>query len=158
MDNIIYVNVDEDIRVANFTIIDHPFHLMALVKFEDGYANVFFTDVESGKWVEQDMGFTRLAEETGNQLTNHFKYGFTEYKPLQWLYKPDGKYCFAFHKYISGDYEVYEIYHSNRRHMFTAIRSSAGLWQVILFSGETVWNYDKYYYDEAPYLIDVCKL
>jgi len=158
MENIIFLKVDEEICMACFTILDHPVHLMAHVQFEDGYENIFYNDVETGNWIEQDLGFTNLAEETGKRLAPYFKHIFDEYKALTWMYLESKEYSFGYHKYLSGDYEVYEIYHANRRHMFTAVKSSAGLWQIILFSGDTTWSHPKSYYEEIPYMLDLCAL
>ena len=158
MENIIFLRVDEEVCMASFTILDHPIHLMAQVSFEDGYENIFYTDVETGKWIEQDVGFTALAEETGKKLAPFFNLDFFEFKPLTWMDFEDKGYCFAYHKYTSGEYDVYEIYHANRRHMFTAVKSNEGLWQIVLFSGDTTWHHLKFYYEEVPFLIDVCNL
>ena len=159
MDNIIYIQVDEEIRVASFRVIDHPVHLMAQVEFEDGYQNIFYTDVETGKWMEQDMGFTELAEETGMQLMPYMKYELDFYKDLNFSnLLHHSQLSFGYHKYNSGDYSIYEVYHSNRRYMFTAVKSRSGVWQIILFSGESNWSYPESYHDEVPYLVDICEL
>ncbi len=58
----IEIRIDGKIQVASISEILHPVHRMFFAIMEDSYSNIFFTDVETGEWIEQDLGFTRLAE------------------------------------------------------------------------------------------------
>ena len=158
MEHLIYIQNGEAVSLASFTLIDHPMHLMAKVCFEDGYENIFFTDVETGDWIEQDLGFTSLAKQTGQSLAEYFNYQCDEYKPLQWFNSGGSNYVFGYHKYMSGEFTVFEIYHQNLRYMFSAIQCKDGLWQVIMFNGDLSWNFPPCYKDEIPYLVDVYNL
>src|SRR6476620_4349543 len=47
------------------TDLKHPIHQMYFVNFPDGYQNIFFSDAETGEWIEEDLGNTQLAKEVG---------------------------------------------------------------------------------------------
>ena len=51
------------------------------VCFENGYENIFYTNVENGKWIEEDLGYTLLAELVGTQIN----YYFTRFMYLKYL-------------------------------------------------------------------------
>ena len=68
MDHIFFLEIENDICSAQVTKIDHPYHQSYHVLFEDGYENIFFTDVETGNWIEEDLGETTLAANFGTKL------------------------------------------------------------------------------------------
>ena len=68
MSNIIYLHVDGVETFAWVTEISHRNHNMFKVSFKNEYENIFYTDVETGRWMEEDLGFTRLAEDVGKQI------------------------------------------------------------------------------------------
>src|SRR5882724_1642494 len=47
---------------VTLTEICHPMHSMYLAVFDDEYENIFYSDPRTGKWIEQDIGFSALAE------------------------------------------------------------------------------------------------
>jgi hypothetical protein len=64
----IFLQIQNDIQSVKVTELTNPIQAMVFVEFENGYGNIFFADPEGGDWVEQDLGFTRLASIVGGQL------------------------------------------------------------------------------------------
>ena len=124
--------------------IYHPVHLMAHVRFPDGYENIFFTDVESGKWTEQDLGFTELARLFGEQYKFKSTGEKSIYKKLVWHFCiHDGKpFHFAYCQYKIFDFSTFEIYSPNRRYLFAMVCVSSTEWKVIKIPGETMYDND----------------
>ena len=65
--SIICYQLDGTVSPARVYEIVHRHHNMYKVSFESGYENIFYTDVETGKWIEEDLGFTSLANKVGQQ-------------------------------------------------------------------------------------------
>src|ERR671913_428184 len=82
----------------------HPIHLMYRVRFEDGYENIFFTDVDSGKWLEQDIGFTALAAVVGEKIGAVYSKSTRIKRKLHWYYLEEEPVPvnFAFYYYKLG--------------------------------------------------------
>ena len=66
------------------TEIPNRHHNMFKVIFKNGYENIFFTDVETGLWVEEDMGFTQLAQDIGAQIRDFARNPIHVPKILTW--------------------------------------------------------------------------
>src|SRR5438045_3011528 len=65
MNHAAYLKFEDTTSKVIIEEIYNPIHKMVHVIFEDGYENVFFTDIETGEWIEQDLGFTSLARAVG---------------------------------------------------------------------------------------------
>jgi hypothetical protein len=155
MEHAVKLNVDGESQQVKLKEIVHPIHSMFLVSFEDGYENIFFVDVESGKWVEQDMGFTNLATLIGKKI-NHFYHLDTMKKTVTWCQERDdfdNLIEFGYHQDTSGGYLVYEIFAPNRRYMFTLVRLHNHVWQLFKIPGSG-WDYDQNYVQKVPFILD----
>ena len=56
------VNFNDSPTLVNYCKVKHRYHGMYRVWIGE-YSNTFFRDVDSGNWVEEDLGFTELAQE-----------------------------------------------------------------------------------------------
>ncbi len=123
----------------------HPIHQMFKVRFDDGYENIFFTDVDSGRWIEQDIGFTLLAEMVGEKINSNHKSGGKIIRTLHWYHSTEkmdtSPVNFAFFHYYLGSFPVFEIYAPNRRFLFSMILVNKDFWQV--FKIEDDWSFSE---------------
>lgn len=90
------------------------------ITFDNGYENIFFQDVETGKWLEEDLGFTELAEQVGKVVLPF------EFKPihvprkLHWHKKAESPSSrFGFYHFRDGNKKMFEIYHFNKKYLFS---------------------------------------
>lgn len=152
----IFFQISDRIESIHITEMPNPIQPMAFIEFENGYENIFFIDLETGNWVEQDLGFTQLAEVLGPQL----KYILHDHsclkKPFNWCKKTLNHriYHFGYCAYGSDKEKVYELFASNRRYMFTLIKKAKNRWQILLMPGTKNWAYNKKYLEIVPYLIE----
>src|SRR6478735_1906555 len=109
MKKIIYLEINDALQAAVVKEIAHPRHSLFHVSFENGYENIFFTDVESGEWLEEDLGFTKLAATVGQSVNLQLSETILVHRPLVWQ-KIDGLTVFGFYNYAYEDNEIYEIY------------------------------------------------
>ena len=130
MNKIIYLEINDALQAAIVKEIAHPRHLVFHVSFENGYENIFFSDVESGKWLEEDMGFTQLAETVGHSVSHQFSDTVLIPRPLVWQ-KIDGFTIFGFYNYSYEDNEIYEIYRPNRKFMCYLLRTAKNDWYLL---------------------------
>src|SRR4051794_34439072 len=70
--------------------IYHPIHQMVHVIFEDGYENIFFADIETGGWIEQELGATSLAQAVGILVKGEQKEMTRSTMQLSWYHENDG--------------------------------------------------------------------
>lgn len=155
-DSTIEIKIDGQAKIATVSEIIHPVHRMFFATLEDGYSNIFFTDVETGRWVEQDLGFTILADAIGQVLPNTYDKRTVSNKRLSWHheYTPNTKMHFGFHHHIIKGYSIYEIFAANRRYMFTLVKLDIGLWQLFRIPSTFEWNYDQTSVEEIAFCID----
>ncbi len=117
---------------------------MYQVAFEDNYENIFFTDVETDDWIEQDLGFTSLAALVGAQISLYEIGGINVQEPrkINWICLEDKNRLmhFGFYHYWMINYPLFEIYSSNRRCIFTMLMISKEIWQVFKFQGDSNWE------------------
>jgi hypothetical protein len=153
----IFFQISDRIESIRITELPNPVQPMAYVEFENGYENVFYTDLETGNWVEQDLGFTQLAEVLGPQLKYILNNHSCLKKDFHWVRKSLNHriFHFAYCNYHSEKDKVYEIFAVNRRYMFTLIRKARGRWQILLMPGTKKWGYNKKYLEIIPYLIEI---
>ena len=150
------VEVNGQAYSATITEVKHPYQLMFSVRFADEYENIFFNDVETGRWVEQDLGFTQLADELGKTFSTTSARKPAQKRKLKWISEiiHDKVVTFGYHLYIAEGYKVYEIYSHNRRYMFTLVKLNSELWQYFKIPMQFEWDYDQSFIEEIPYLID----
>jgi hypothetical protein len=156
----IFFQIKDRIESIQITELPNPIQPMAFIEFENGYANVFFIDLETGNWVEQDLGFTQLADVLGPQL-KHILHEQTRLKNnFTWCRKSISQevFHFGYCTYDSDKERVYEIFATNRRYMFTLIRKAKGRWQILLMPGTKKWAFNKKYLEIVPYLVGLGKI
>ncbi|HLO82118.1 MAG TPA: hypothetical protein VK166_14215 [Chitinophagaceae bacterium] len=150
---------DDRLYTAEISEIYHPIHWMFHVSFDDGYENIFFSDVESGKWIEQDMGFTPLAELVGKKIESYIPKDNIIRKSVNWYHEENGNknIHFGYYRFVVDGYSTYEIYADNKRYMFTLVKLNNELWQLFKVPGMAGWNYNEEYIEEIPFIIDTLK-
>ena len=93
----------------------------------------FFTDVETGNWIEEDLGETALAASFGTKLyLLEGKHSIQERnKALAWCKASaaDKMVCFGFYSYMEGSDTIFEVYSNNRKFMYL-FRCSGNDWEV----------------------------
>lgn len=154
MEHAIHLQVDGHTQLVTLSEMAHPIHCMFHAVFEDGYENIFFADVESGEWVEQDVGFTSLASMIGKKI-EHFYYFDCGKKELKWFNEDEhGRHIhFGYHADHTAGYLVYEIFASNRRYMFTLVKLQSHVWQLFKIPGSG-WDYNQDYVQQIPFILD----
>ena len=133
MEHIVYLQIENDIRSARATAVEHAHHRLYHVVFEDGYENMFFTDVENGEWIEEDLGFTALAYEVGKQIKSFMRNPIHVPKLLTWhkQYIKDKLVCFGFFNFMNGNQKFYQIYNANKKYMYTLVDMDNDEWQIL---------------------------
>lgn len=117
---------------ANVSVESNRIQQMFRVAFKNGYENIFFKDVETGQWVEEDLGFTQLAAEVGKTVLPFHKQPIHVPKVLVWhLEDYHGHFVkFGFYAYTKGEQKMYEIYHHNKKYLYTLLQTETDEWQV----------------------------
>jgi len=133
MSNIIYLEIDGTETLAWVSEIVHRHHTMYKVSFKNGYENIFYTDVETGKWIEEDLGFTTLAHEVGKQIKSFMRNPIHVPKLLTWhkQYIKDKLVCFGFFNFMNGNQKFYQIYNANKKYMYTLVDMDNNEWQIL---------------------------
>ena len=142
MSNIIYLDIDGTESFAWVSEIVHRHHNMYKVSFKNGYENIFYTDVETGKWIEEDLGFTDLAWEVGKQIRSFMRNPIHVPKLLTWhkQFVDEKLVCFGFFNFWNGNQKFYQIYNANRKYMYTLVDMENDEWQI-LGNSEAINNY-----------------
>lgn len=133
MENIIYFDIDGVETFGSVSRVSNKMHNMFKIVFKDGYENIFYTDVETGQWIEEDLGFTELAMKMGNQIKQFIKSPVHVPKVLVW-HKEDNKsnfFKFGFFCFRKGRFKMYEIYNFNKKYMFTLVDMQNDEWQIL---------------------------
>ena len=152
----IYLEIENEILTGRITEVYNPIQNMAYMEFNNGYANIFFVDCETGNWMEQDLGFTNLAKIAGEELQHIINNTGRIRNDLNWYKKIiNGElFHFGFYKYLSGEMYIYEIFASNKRYMFSLVKKRPSVWQIFKISGAGGWKYNAKYEEIVPYLLD----
>lgn len=142
MTNIINIKQGDLETKAWFEEIYNRHHCMYKVTFENQYENIFFTDVETGKWIEEDLGFTALAQEVGSRIQSFMRQPVHVPKALTWhkQYMDECLVSFGFVSLMKGNHKMYEIYGSNKKYMYTLVEMDNEEWQIM---GNASMNIDK---------------
>jgi hypothetical protein len=132
MNHILYLKVENAVRSVKVTEIPHPHHALFHVLFEDGYENMFFNDVETGRWIEEDLGETLLATAFGLEIKQITAHRWHCPKILQWHkdITGSGPVHFGFYKYRLDDCFVYEIYRSNMKFRYSLVKTGCQTWEI----------------------------
>jgi hypothetical protein len=156
----IFLQIRDAIQSVQITEILNPVQSMVFIEFENGYGNIFFMDCESGRWVEQDLGFTRLAEIIGNELKYIIKPGAAEDREIKWIKKSINLelFHFGYSKFISGEEQRYEIFASNKRYMFSLIKKGEDTWKIFKIQGTEDWKFSTRYARIVPFLLETFNL
>ena len=133
MNSIIYLQTDGKETIAWITEIAHRHHAMYKVEFESGYENIFYTDVETGHWIEEDLGFTMLSQQVGDEIKKIMKNPIHVPKLLTWHKQFAGPklIAFGFFSFMKGTHKMYEIYNSNKKYLYTLVDMNNGEWQIM---------------------------
>ncbi len=133
MECIVYVEIENDIRPVRVTAIEHPHHRLYHVVFEDGYENMFFTDVQTGEWIEEDLGKTMLAAALGEKLLQ-LQDASINCPPTRRLYWcrasiADMVVNFGFYSYTENTKTIFEVYGVNHKFLCNLVKSQKkGRW------------------------------
>ena len=133
MNTTIHIQHNGEMIPGNAIEVPHRQHNMYKVIFENGYENVFYTDVESGKWIEEDLGFTQLAAKIGEQIRSVLQNPYHVPKILTWHKQVnDNKVLmFGFFNYMKGHHKMYEIYDSRSKYLYTLVQMEERDWQIL---------------------------
>lgn len=133
MTNIINIIQEGRENKAWFEEIYNRRHIMYKIGFENGYENIFYTDVESGKWIEEDLGFTDLAHQVGSQIQSFMRQPVHVPKLLTWhkQYIGGKLVSFGFVSFLKGNHKMYEIYNHNKKYMYTLVEMENEEWQIL---------------------------
>lgn len=144
MNNIIYLQSEGEETFAWVTEIVHRHHNMYKVSFKDGYENIFYTDVETGMWIEEDLGFTELAVEVGFQIKSFMRNPIHVPKLLIWHRQliDEKPICFGFFSFMNGNQKFYQIYNSNKKYMYTLVDMDNDEWQILGSSASVATRID----------------
>jgi hypothetical protein len=131
--------------------IQNRHHHMFKVVFDNGYENIFFTDVETGQWLEEDLGFTALAKEVGKQVKLYSGNLFHVPRMLTWHRQliNDEPICFGFFNYMKDKYKMYEIYHVNKKYLYTLVEMDNDEWQILGNNMQVLGNIDRYFVEQV---------
>ncbi len=157
----IYLEVEDEILSARITELFNPVQIMVDVEFNNGYSNIFFVDLETGNWVEQDMGFTKLAKIVGNELKFIIESSSFAKCRMKWKKTlfDDEMYHFGYYKYPQADGTyAYEIFANNKRYMFSLVKKKRSVWQIFKLQGGEGWAYNQKYEEMVPFLLQAGNL
>ncbi len=140
---------------VTLTEISHPMHCMYLAEFDDEYENIFYSDPRTGKWIEQDIGFSALADMVCKKLEKIGVPARLPAKNIVWHHQYDrGKWLhFGYHPAFIDGCLTYEIYASNHRFMFNLVKTPGDDWQIMQMPG-TGWNFNDVYAERILYVIE----
>ena len=134
MECIVYLEIENDVRPARVAAVDHPHHQLYHVVFEDGYENIFFTDVQTGEWIEEDLGKTALAAALGEKLLQLQDISVTgpALKRLSWCRASiaDMVVNFGFFSYRENARTIFEVYSVNHKFLCNLVKNNNGRWMM----------------------------
>jgi hypothetical protein len=159
MNNTAYLEFENQTSKVLIEEIYHPIHHMVHVILEDGYENIFFTDIETGEWIEQDLGITSLSQAVGILVGSKEKETARSTVQLTWYHENNGykPIRFGYIKYQSGGNTFYAVFAANKRYMFTLFKKKQ-LWKVMSHTNLHSWNFDLDYFQEVPFILDIYQL
>ena len=140
---------------VTLTEIVHPLHAMYLAEFDDEYENIFYSDPGTGKWIEQDLGFTPLAAMIKQKLEKLDTTAHAPSRNIIWHHQYDhNKWLhFGYHPFFNNGYLTYEIYASNHRFMFNLVKTPGDDWLVTQVPGSG-WEFNDGYAERILRVIE----
>ncbi len=158
MNSTIYLEFENEACRVVVDRINHPIHKMVHASFENGYENIFFTDVTTGEWIEQDLGKTELAGSMGELVGNDEESDFPK-QEIIWYRDNSGDrpFQFGYIKYRNSGFTFYEIFGTNHRYMFTLFKNKQ-TWKVFSHTKQLAWNFDTDYFQDVPFVLDTYQL
>ena len=133
MNEILHIPVDGQYSAILVTEIPHKHHLMFKAILESGYSNIFYTDVETGLWIEEDLGYTDLAQQIGEEVKKMKLKPIHVPKLLTWhkLQLKDKAVSFGFFSFLNGNNKMFEIYDSSRKYLYTLVEMPQEEWHIM---------------------------
>ncbi len=140
---------------ASITYVEHPKHEMFFLAFDNGYENIFFRDVESGNWIEQDLGTTSLSADVGAYLDTLVAPA-DSYLTLEWLAAEFGEneFVFGFHLFELCGVPAFDIYAANKRFLLTIMKLDEETWKAFRYGGGADWNFVPGWIEKLPYILE----
>jgi len=133
MNEILHMPIDGCYSAILVTEIPHKHHVMFKATLESGYSNIFYNDVETGLWIEEDLGFTELAHNIGEEVKKMKLKPIHIPKLLTWhkLELNNKTVRFGFFSFMNGDHKMFEIYDSSKKYMYTLVEMPDEDWQIM---------------------------
>jgi hypothetical protein len=132
MECIVYLEMENDVSPVRVTAVEHLHHRLYQVVFEDGYQNMFFTDVQTGEWIEEDLGKTTLAAALGEKLLQLQEGSVSSpaIKRLSWCRASiaDMVVNFGYYSYAENSRTIFEVYGVNHKFLCNLVKSKKGRW------------------------------
>ena len=103
------------------------------VIFSNEYENIFYRDVENGKWVEEDLGYTDLARLVGSKLIGRLAGPVHVPKLLNWHTEVwNGTPCkFGFTCTPRDEERIFEIYDHRKKYMYSLVENESDGWEIL---------------------------
>ena len=123
MEHLIYLMNENELQLTRVIPIQHPVQSMYKAIFQDGYENLFYCDVESGEWVEEDLGKTALASILGEKMLR--LYGNHCTQPLSWCRVSIAgmPVQFGFYIFSQAGRTCCNVYNDNRKFLCSLIKA-----------------------------------
>ena len=155
MNKTIHIHHQEKIIECIAMQVPHRKHLMYKAVFDNGYENVFYTDVETGKWIEEDLGFTKLAAMFGEQIRLQHFIPIHVPKILTWHKQltDEKPLLFGFFNFMKGHHKMYEIYDSRCKYMYTLVEMDEADWQIMGNSNVVNGNIDRAFVNQVTQIL-----
>ncbi len=151
----LHFNLDGVNYSVTLSEIPHSMHCMYLAEFDDEYENIFYSDPRTGKWIEQEIGFSSLADVIREKLERIGGATRLPAKNIIWHHQYDrGKWLhFGYHPSLVDGCLTYEIYASNHRFMFNLVKMPGDDWQVNQIPA-CGWDFNDVYAERILYVIE----
>ncbi len=133
MQHILYLKLENDIYSATVTSIPNDHHLQYHVLFQNGYENIFFTDAETGNWIEEDLGETELARHFGERIAFLGDDVYVPCKALSWCRASIANMVINFGFCINrknNGHTIFEVYGDNHKFLCNLEKNETGQWDV----------------------------
>jgi len=133
MTTTIYLPIDGIDGFAWVSEIGHRHQNIYRVMFSNEYQNVFYKDIENGFWIEEDLGYTELAQSVGLRINALKENSIHVPKLLVW-HKDIIKgmeFCFGFTSFLQNDQKLYEIYDSRKKYLYTLVEDDDNEWEIL---------------------------
>lgn len=115
---------------VKYAEINHKYHLMYRIWVGE-YSNIIFRDAETGRWIEEDLGFTSLAQKLGVQLLKKKLHSLFIPKKINWQPFHKTVQMFGYYAAPLGDSTLYEIYGDNRKFKYSLLHKGLYDWELL---------------------------